>query len=126
VPVATKLAPIIDFFSSASLSLLARNPGSELALTCVDGCSASVTGKIAVAERHGKHKALRHLTLQLAPQPLTLAADGSTLYDLALTGSQRSTLSKATSATLTLTVSAKDDSTGQTVTDSKSFTLTRT
>lgn len=120
----TTIAPFVAFLASGKLSLLAENPGSELAVTCVDGCSASVSGTIALSERRGKHKSVKK-TLALATAQLTVAAGGSSVYSVSLTSSQRKTLKRATSATLTLNVSVTDDITTKTTTGSKSFSLTR-
>jgi hypothetical protein len=123
VPVPATVAPLISFIAAGKLSLLASNPGGELTVTCIDGCGASVTGTIALNERKGKR--VVHKTLTLSAITPTIAADGSYAYAVTLTASQRSVLTHALSATLTLNVSAKDDSTGKTVTDSKTFNLTR-
>jgi hypothetical protein len=120
VTVPAAVPPLISFLSSGALSLLASNPGSMLSVTCVDGCSGSVAASITLRERHGKHQ-----TLRLATSPLTIAANGSSLYAVALTSAQRKALKKALAAALTLSVTATDDSTGKTVTGSKTFALTR-
>jgi hypothetical protein len=120
VTVPASVPPLIAFLSSGKLSLLSSNPGSELTLTCVDGCSASVSGRITLREKHAKHK-----TLTLSAGQLTLAANGSSVYAVSLTTAQRNLVNHAVSATLTLSVSARDDTSGGTVTGSKSFTLTR-
>jgi hypothetical protein len=120
VTVPATVSPLIAFLSSSKLSLLADNPGSELTLSCVDGCSASVAGKITLSEKHHKHA-----TLTLSTAQLSVAADSSDVYTVTLTGSQRNSVKRALSATLTLSVSAKDDSTGKTITGSRSFALTR-
>ena len=120
VSVPAAVQPLIGFLSQSKLSLLAANPGSELSVVCVDGCSASVAGKIVLTLKHAKHR-----TLTLAPSQLTVAAGGSSVYAVALTASQRNSVKHAVSATLTLSVSAKDDTSGKTITGSKSFSLTR-
>jgi hypothetical protein len=120
VTVPAQVNPLIAFLSAGKLSLLASNPGSELTLTCIDGCSALVGGKILLHEKHGKHK-----TLTLSTSQLTVAAGGSSVYQVSLSSSQRSSIKHAVSATLTLNVSATDDMSGKTVTSSKSFSLTR-
>ena len=125
VTVPATVGPLISFVSSGSLSLLlASNPGGELALTCVDGCAAQVSGSIVLKERNAKHKLITK-TLTLAATPLTITADGSTLYSVALSAKQRTLLRRAVRAILTLNVLARDDSTGKTVSDSKTFALTR-
>ena len=120
VTVPASVPPLISFLNLSSLSLLASHPGSELAVTCVDGCSASVAGTIALREKHGKHR-----TLSLSSAQLTIAAGGASVYAVSLSSSQRSAVKNAVSASLTLNVTAKDDTTGKTLTGSKSFTLTR-
>ena len=125
VTVPATVAPLISFFGSSAISLLlASNPGGELAVTCVDGCAAQVSGSIVLKERNAKHKLITK-TLTLATTPLTLSADGSTIYSVPLSTRQRATLKPALRATLTLNVLARDDSTGKTVSDSKTFALTR-
>ncbi len=120
VTVPATVGPLLSFLESPSLSLLATYPGSELTVTCVDGCIAQVAGTIALKQKHGKHKMLTLTTAQL-----TVAAGGSSVYALSLSSSQRSLVKHAVSAKLTLNVSAKDNTTGKTITGSKSFNLTR-
>ncbi|MGD0198827.1 MAG: right-handed parallel beta-helix repeat-containing protein [Solirubrobacteraceae bacterium] len=138
VTVPATVDPLISFLGSSALSLFPSSPGSELSITCVDGCSASISGTIVLKEpvAKGKVKGKRRKvkakvstvkkTLTLTPAVLTLAADGSQAYAVTLSAAQRSALQQALSGTLTLNVSARDDSDGKTVTDSKTFVLSRT
>jgi hypothetical protein len=115
-----RIAPVFAFLAHSGLSLLVRNPGSELTVFCVDGCTASVVGQIALTKANHKHTTLMENVAQL-----TLAAGGSSVYTLSLISSQRAAVKHALSATLTLNVSAKDDLTGTTTTASRSYRLTR-
>jgi hypothetical protein len=125
VTVPAIVAPLISFFQPTSLGLLlTSHPGAELAVTCVDGCVATVTGEITLKLRNAKHKLVTK-RLRLSALRLTIAADGTSIYSVPLSAKQRGVLKKALRGTLNLSISAKDDSTGKTVSDSKTFALTR-
>jgi len=120
----TSVAPLIAFLPTFRLSLLAEYPGSALTVFCADGCSANVTGKIKLSEKEGKH--VKHGTLVLMSSQLTIAADSSSVYSVVLSNSQRTSLKRASSATVTLNVSATDAVTGKTTSSSHSFLLSHT
>ena len=117
------IAPLLAFLQLGQLSLGSKYPGAELAVTCIDGCSTTVSGTIALTEK--QHHKTRHATLTLTTQQFTVAAGGSEIYNLALSASQRKSLKRASSATLTLQAAVIDAITGKTVTSSKSYALSR-
>jgi hypothetical protein len=111
-------APVLAFLVSGTLHLTSAGDGAVFALFCADGCHATVSAKIKLTEHSGKVK-----TLTLASKQIDVSAGASRIYRVTLTKAERTLVHDAAKAKITITDAAKDDSTGDTTTVVRSFTL---